>query len=377
MQRTDLPRQGSLFYTSYSGLVPFHCWYGLLGMELMYEFTREPFILEVLKDQLPNIMNLEMTYRPQIETNWPGLPAEKALPTMATDYLYGRGALFYPVMVKYTQITGEPRWKDLALDAAYTGLLGGRRKCGLQDIFMASALLNLPDDFLEADHVNKIQNLLWQAASPTLLNGDFSTWLPYRDLVIPKNGLGKPIYPNWAVEKSYPRNWHFVEGKQIISSMFMRFRPEYYEIDHEDYGLQAPALRLVMEQKKWNLKSQDLISAKTRLEPGEWLFQFRYKPSEGLSYIRMRIVLSDMEFIQGNLEAQLLEQPNLTDNRLNLKDSRLECEDANKDGWKLAKIYFSLPKRHIGWLKFNTAIAPKFEKASILLDDFQLEKITR
>ena len=89
--------------------------------------------------------------------------------------------------------------------------------------------------------MNKIQNLLYrQPAQP--LNGDFSTWLPTGSSYS-QNGLGKPIYPNWAVEKPYPRNWHFVEGKQIISSMFMRFRPEYYEIDHEDYGLQAPALR--------------------------------------------------------------------------------------------------------------------------------------
>lgn len=375
MQRSDYPRQGSLFYTSYSGLVPFHCWYGLLGMELMYEFTQDPFILKVLKEQLPNIMNLEMTYRPQIETNWPGLPAEQALPTIATDYLYGRGALFYPVMVKYAKITGEKYWQELALDAAYTGLLGGRRKCGLQDIFMASALLDLPEQFSEKEQVAKIQNLLWQAASPALLNGDFSQWLPYSDLVIPKDGLGKPRYPEWAVQKPYPRNWHFVEGKQVISSMFMRFRPEYYEVETDDYGLTQPALRLQMEQQKWYLKSQDLISAKVRLEPGDWLCKINFKSENKLASLRFAVCLNDMELSQGKLEARISESPELTSKDISLENARIECSEMGKPGWQQARIYFSLPKRHLGWLKINARIDPEAPHSSLLLDDIQLEKI--
>ena len=217
-----------------SGLVPFHCWYGLMAFLKMYELTGDPLIKQVMEKEFANIMNLNMTYRPQIETHWPGLPAEKLFPTIAADYLAGRGAFFYPVLAMYARISGKKEFLDLAVDTAYCGLLATHTAGNIQDVFMAAPLAEMPADFDEAKQLKKIRDLLRQGAAPQLLNGDFSQSLLYSDLVIPKNGIGTPRYPEWALKKPYPRYWHFVEGKQIISSMFMTYRGHYYTLDNEE-----------------------------------------------------------------------------------------------------------------------------------------------
>ena len=190
LQRTSIPRQNSIFYVTSSGLVPFHCWYGLTAFLKMYDLTRAPLIRQTAEKEFANIINLEMTYRPQIETHWPGLPAEKLFPTIATDYLFGRGAFFYPVLAMYAEVSGKKEFLDLAIDTLYCGVLASRNAGNIQDVFMASPLAGAGKDFNEKAQISKIRNLLWQGAAPALLNGDFSSSLPYCDLVIPKKGIG-------------------------------------------------------------------------------------------------------------------------------------------------------------------------------------------
>lgn len=376
MQRTNIPYQDSLFYHKNSGLVPFHCWYGLAGLIRMYDLTGNARLLALIHKEFNNAMNLEMTYRPQLETHWPGLPAEEMLPAIGIDYLLGRGSFFYPVIVRYSTITGNKKWHDLGLDTAYAGLIGGRNSGNPQDVFMAAALKDTHKDFCEEKQLAKIRDLLWRGAGASISNGDFSKTISYRDLVIPKNGIGKPRYPDWALDKAYPRHWHFVEGKQIISSQFMRTRPELYELDYEMFGCQAPSLRLRLNSSRWYLKRQSLTGAKVRIEPGRWDLSMEISFEKNSSPLWFGIVLSDLNDRRGRLLLRYENGAISTEQRDNPDAvcEGIELSPGIKPGWHRMRISFSTDKRQIGTPIVIAGLANGEVESDIRIDDIKLEE---
>ena len=377
LQRTSIPRQNSIFYVTSSGLVPFHCWYGLTAFLKMYQLTGAPLIKEVFEKEFANIMNMEMTYRPQIETHWPGMAAEKLFPTIATDYLLGRGAFFYPVLAMYAKISGKKEYIDLALDTLYCGLLASRGEGNIQDVFMASPLADAPSDFNEAKQLEKVRKLLWEGAAPQMLNGDFSTSLLYSDLVIPKKGIGAPRYPVWAVKKPYPRWWHFVEGKQIISSTFMTLRGDLYDLDNKEFGKAAPSLRLNMSTKRY-CNAGDLTSAKFRMLPGEWEYAISFKnPVDAeIKQLGMRI----MAF--GNFATRLgvtvtskgeVIRDNTSDERF--KIYALSCKETGKAGWKRLTFRFRLKEKSLGCFRIRYNMLPRKKQGFIHIDDVEIKRV--
>ena len=377
LQRTSIPRQNSLFYVTGSGLVPFHCWYGLTAFLKMYELTGDALIKQTLEKELANILNLEMTYRPQIETHWPGLPAEKLFPTIATDYLYGRGAFFYPVLAMYARMSGKKEYIDLALDTLYCGLLATRHSGNIQDVFMAAPLADAPKDFDEAKQIEKVRKLLWEGAAPQLMNGDFSTALSFRDLVIPKKGIGTPRYPEWALDKPYPRWWHLVEGKQIISSMFMTYRGYFYTLDNKEFGKAAPSLRLNMTTRRY-WSGGDLSSAKMRMEPGEWevALSFKTPKDASISLVGMRV----MGFGKFSSLVAVEFTPDFKVRKSSKNDGRfkvyaMECKDTGKPGWKRLSYRFRTDEKALGYLLLRYGMHPKAKEAHIFLDDVEIRRV--
>ena len=377
LQRTSVPRQNSLFFVTSSGLVPFHCWYGLAGFLKMYQLTGDPLIKKVLDKEFANIMDLEMTYRPQIETHWPGLPAEKLFPTIATDYLFGRGAFFYPVLAMYADVSGKKEFLDLAIDTLYCGVLASRNAGNIQDVFMASPLAAAGKDFNEKKQIEKIKNLLWQGAAPQLLNGDFSDSLLYSDLVIPQNGIGTPRYPDWALKKPYPRNWHFVEGKQVISSMFMTYRGYYYTLDNKEYGKAAPSLRLDMTTKRY-FSGGDLNSAKFRMEPGEWEVALSVK--DPVNAVIKQLGMRIMAFGKYSVQISVALAPGgkvVPDKKSSelFKLYALSSKETGKPGWKRISFRFRLKEKALGYFRMVYNMLPKAKEAHIHLDDVEIKRI--
>ena len=376
LQRTSVPRQNSLFYVTTSGLVPFHCWYGLTAFLKMYHLTGDPLIRKVLEKEFANIMNLEMTFRPQIETHWPGLPAEQLMPTIATDYLFGRGAFFYPVLAMYAEMTGNKKYLELAVDTLYSGLLASRSKGNIQDVFMAAPLGALPENFDEAKQLEKIRRLLWAGAAPKLLNGDFSHSLLYSDLVIPKKGIGTPRYPEWALKKPYPRWWHLVEGKQIISSMFMTFRGYYYTLDTREYGKAAPSLRLDMSTRRY-FSGSDLTSARFQMLPGEWEFSVSLKKGSDTSIKRigMRIIAF------GKYTSRV--SVGITSDGKIIKDEKsdprfglhaVSWSETGKPNWRRLTFKFRLAEKALGSFFMDYGMLPRAKEAHIHLDDVEIRR---
>ena len=377
LQRTSIPRQNSLFYVTSSGLVPFHCWYGLTAFLKMYMLTGNPLIKETLEKEFANIMNFEMTYRPQIETHWPGLPAEKLFPTIATDYLFGRGAFFYPVLAMYAKVSGKKEYLDLAVDTAYCGILATRIRGNIQDVFMAAPLAALPDNFSEAKQLQKIKKLLWQGAAPELLNGNFNESLLYSELVIPQKGIGSPRYPQWALKKPYPRYWHLVEGKQIISSMFMTFRGNYYTLDHKEFGRSAPSLRLDMTTKKY-FSSGDLTSAKFRMEPGEWEYAVSIKKSRDTEIRQIGMRLLGFGKYSARIGVKITPENKVehdTTTHPDFKLSALSYKETNKPGWKKLTFRFRIKERSLGVFRMVYKMLAKVKEAQIHVDDVEIRRI--
>ena len=374
LQRTSIPRQNSLFYVTSSGLVPFHCWYGLTAFLKMYELTSDPLIRETAEKEFANIMNLEMTYRPQIETHWPGLPAEQLRPTIAADYLFGRGAFFYPVLAMYAKMTGKKEYIDLAVDTLYCGLLAARTAGNIQDVFMASPLSLLPENFDEAKQIAKVRKLLQQGSASKLLNGEFSETILYSDLVIPRKGIGSPRYPEWAVKKPYPRYWHFVEGKQIISSMFMTFRGFYYTLDHQEFGKKAPSLRLDMTDKIY-FGGTDLTSAKFKMAPGEWRFGISMKKKSDVQLKRIGLRLMTFGKSPRNVSVAITHNNKvIPDDKSDpeIKICNISFKDMEKPGWQRLTFNFRLSERSLGTFYMHYAMLARVKNAVMYIDDVEI-----
>jgi len=377
LQRTDIPRQNSLFYVRNSGLVPFHCWYGLTALLKMYELSPDLLIRTVLDREFANIMNLEMTYRPQLETHWPGLPAEKMFPAIATDYLLGRGAFFYPVLARYARLTGKKEYRDLAVDTLYCGLLAARNAGTVQDVFMASALTDLPHDFDEKAQTAKIEDLLWNGAAPELANGGFGDTISYRDLVIPKHGIGKPVYPPWALDKPYPKHWHFIEGKQIISSNSMTLRGYFYTLDDKEFGEAPPSLRLDLAAKPF-FNGGNLTGAKFRLTPGEWEYSLAVKMSGGVKLTRVGLRILPFGKAPSRIGVALTAGGQVTaDDSADREPavSDVTWRDTGKPGWKRLSFRFRVREKALGIYRIVYKMQSRVQSAHIHLDDARVRRI--
>ena len=242
---------------------------------------------------------------------------------------------------------------------------------------MAAPLAALPENFSEARQLQKIKKLLWQGAAPELLNGDFSQTLLYSDLVIPKKGIGSPRYPQWALKKPYPRYWHLVEGKQIISSMFMTFRGHYYILDHKEFGRSAPSLRLDMTTKKY-FSSGDLTSAKFRMEPGEWEYAVSIKKSRDTEIRQIGMRLLGFGKYSARIGVKITPENKVehdTTTHPDFKLSALSYKDTGKPGWKKLTFRFRIKERALGVFRMVYKMLPKVKEAQIHVDDVEIRRI--
>jgi hypothetical protein len=242
---------------------------------------------------------------------------------------------------------------------------------------MAAPLAALPENFDEAKQMKKIKDLLWRGAAPGLLNGDFSQSLLYSDLVIPKKGMGTPRYPEWAVKKPYPKYWHFTEGKQIISSMFMTFRGGYYTFDGKEFGNSAPALRLDMSSRQY-FAGNDLTSAKFRMEPGEWEFAVSVKKAEDteIRQIGMRLLGFGKYSARIGVKITAANRAGRDEtSHPDFKLSHLSYKDTGKPGWKRLTFRFRLPERTLGIFRMVYSKLPKVKTANIHVDDVEIRRI--
>jgi len=77
-------------------------------------------------------------------------------------------------MAAYARITGEEKYRDLAIKVAYARILEGKLDGGTADILMTAPFADLPPGFDEPKMVEEVKSIYLNGAAKELLNGDFS-----------------------------------------------------------------------------------------------------------------------------------------------------------------------------------------------------------
>ena len=242
---------------------------------------------------------------------------------------------------------------------------------------MASPLADLPEDFDEKAKLAEMRDLLWNGAAPELANGGFGDTISYRDLVIPKNGIGSPVYPEWALDKPYPKHWHFIEGKQIISSNSMTLRGYFYTLDGKDFGESAPSLRLELAPKPF-FNGGNLTSAKFRLTPGEWEYSLAVKLTGGAELPRAGLRILPLGGTPARIGAAVTAENRLIADDTADKEpaiSDVSYTETGKPGWKKLSFRFRVKEKALGIFRVVYKLRPKVKTAQIRLDDAKVRRI--
>lgn len=367
MQRTTRHRENSLFYWTNSGVVPFAGWYGLAGLLKMYEITGEKTLLPHIRNEIANTLDLELLYRVHLEELYPNLPAEKTLPLIASDYVGGRGSYFYPVMAAYARITGEEKYRDLAIKVAYARILEGKLDGGTADILMTAPFADLPPGFDEPKMVEEVKSIYLNGAAKELLNGDFSQTRSYAEMMTPKRP--DAVAPKWARDIPYPRHWHFNAGKEFTATEFMRYRAELYTLD-------KGTLTLHFNRDKWYAQTINFDSARIAFLPGTWKFKGKVKSDENTGYIFFSFRFSDFQHVRGILKLPVKAgaEPELLSNTPALP--KLLGHSLSKpdiDGFVTVEAEFEVTKPSVGHILFCGSLLQGKEHGEISIRQLEFK----
>lgn len=369
MQRTTRNREDCLFYWRNSGVVPFACWYGCAGLLKMHDITGDKTLLPVLRKEIANSLDMELTYRVHLEELYPNLPAEKTLPLIASDYVGGRGSYFYPVMAGYSRITGDPAWRDLAIKVAYARILEGKLDGGTADILMTAPFAALPEDFDETRLIREIRSIYMNGAAKELLNGDFRQVRSYAEMMTPRRP--DAITPAWAKEIPYPRFWRFNAGKEFTATEFMRYRPELY-------SLSDGTLQLHFDRKKWYAQTINFDSARIAFQPGSWKFRGRVRLDRHTANATFHFYFSNFKdtravvmlpVISGAAPRVLSRTPALPQ----IVSHTVSRPD--KNGFYSVEVEFNVKTPSVGYLLFRGTLAAGKEQGLVEVRELEFKPV--
>lgn len=366
MQRTTRHRENSLFYWVNSGIAPFACWYGLAGLLKMYEITGNKSLLPHIRNEIAISLDIESLYRVHLEELYPNLPAEKTLPLIASDYVGGRGSYFYPVMTACSRVTGEKKYRDLAIKVAYARILEG--KSDVADILMSAPFLDLPAGFDDEKMIKEVKAIYFDGAAKELLNGDFSQTRSYAEMMTPKRPDG--ITPRWARNIPYPRYWRLNAGKQFTATEFMRYRPLLYTLGNN-------TLTLRFNRKRWfTRRTINFDSARIKFLPGIWKFKGKVKTDKNTGNPLFRFFFSDFRHPQGilTLAAKPGAKPYLQSATPALpKLLSYSVSKPDQDGFVTVKAEFDVTVPEVGFIYFSGFLLPGKARGEIKIRELEFK----
>jgi len=335
------------------GLVPFHGWYGCTALIKMRRESGDQALLPHIRREVETVMDMNL-YRLDLEQLWPGLPPETAWPIACADFARHRGAMFYPVMTGYTQISGDPKWADLALRSLYAGALEGRAIRTQQAVLASAGLSAAPAGAGEEQLLAQARDLLWGAAAPGLLNGDFS------------------------MSKDYWDHWRPCSGKSLAHhESWQRERRLQASLDAERFKGGAPSLRIALTSKRAYGRSLSMDSARFQMEPGAWRFSGWVCSEPQISPLRVGLWLRPLN---GECEALRFALPpkagavecSGADKMVEVSACRVS--DADAQGWRQWVLELRAPARLVAHLAFNAALT-KGTEGSLWLDGIEAARV--
>ena len=392
-EKTNLTekRHDDTLFPWHARLDPYQVWYGACAFMEMYMLTGEKSLLDSFHREMKASFNTEFYYL-DLKECWPGLPPEKGFPIHLGFLSRHRGSLIYPLLVFQSKIDKNPELLKLAQQAAYTDWCTGRMSGGVATDFFR--LSGQEGKRPEAELLAEAKELVFNAASPKILNSDFSLspdWFVYWHLPALRQMGYDSAVKEWplAKDKDFKKlDEEYLRFNHKVSPWRNYSRRLGY-LDRDDYGEAAPALRVQLSSK-WSLGiGATVAGAYVRMDPGRWRWRASFKSDETLdqkSFARMQL------FIPGERKQFLSVNFNDKPDKINLQNHGpvILCNDpvdhqasnatfkilpGKKPGWKILEMDFTLPTPMIGMPMFYLYLAPGHVDSFTLLDDFSLEKI--
>ena len=366
-------------------LDPYQVWYGCCAFMEMYFLSGDKVLLDWFRREMKSSMNMDF-YELDLKEQWPGLPPAEGYPIQLGFNSRHRGSLIYPNLVFLSQIDNKPELITLAQKTAYADWCAGAGYGG--DSLEYFRLCVLTGGIPEKQLIHSAKEMIFNAAAPKLLNGDFShspKWFTYWNL----HGLRQMGYDNAIDEWPLVKEKNFKALNQVRMERFAnRVSPwRYYArllgyLDNETYGKAAPALRMQLSSG-WALGRTAVVGgACVQMTPGKWKWSFSYKADKALSkqsFCRLTL----FEPGKANQFPTISLDPSI---KADVKDigpvkgsytnRKVSIKDGAKPGWKDLEFSFDLPRASVARPMFYLYLDPGHKEAFVWFDDIKLEKLS-
>lgn len=333
-------------------LVPYHGWYGCVALLKMYQESGDERILPHLHREVPVVMEMGL-YRLDLEQLWPGVPPEEGWPIICSDFARHRGNVLYPTLIGYAELTGDDRWGELARRALYAGAVKGRAVASPQAVLASAAQAAIPDGMTEEELLAEAGDLLWRAAAPTLLNGDFTL-----------------STENWE-------HWRPFPGKSLAHhDTWQETRAELAALDNEQFRTGAPSIRFDLTTGHRYGRGITMDSARFQLAPGAFRLSGWVRTDDNVSVRAPRLFVMPLD---GSYDSLTFAVPadggEVEPSNASILEV-LSCEAAapDADGWQRWSIEFRAPQRAVATLHVGASLSSGREGRA-WFDDMQLEPL--
>ena len=384
MENSD--RRDDSIFTWGSRLDPFHVWYGTTALIKMYRLTGNKDLLKSIHREVKASMNMDF-YKLDLKEMWPGLPPEKGWPIAIALYnARHRGSMFYPMMLEYSRITGDAKWIKLALLSFYIDLLEGHSHNDYYSVFRTAPLLDCPENLTEKELIDEAKNLLWDASSPSLLNGDFSMspawwkyWRPSADRQMGHDDLiGKWDITTAGSGKKLEEEWR--AGKNQYVSAWQYYRRRLASLDNTVYKSKAPSLRINLGTDWIFGKYCSIDTARIRMEPGTYCFTGWFKADNIRdAWMRIETYPLDGRFTSyGFYLYPVKEKPESSgfySSPTDFKTKSVSLTSPDNKGWFKMTHEFEVLYKCIIDLRFMCYLAEGSKEGHFWLDDIDLKKL--
>ena len=375
-------RKDQTLFRWHGRLDPFHVWYGCTAMMEMYLLTRDESILPSFRREIENSLNPDF-YRNDLQELYSGAPFEETFPIHAGFLSCHRGALYYPLMKFYSELTGNQKYLEQARIAAYSAFMPGIPKAWPMDAMRLAVLDGTSENALLA----RMFALHKKAAAREVLNGDFSKsadWYSNWHLPAGRQMSYDDAVKVWPLreKKEFPKLINEYREREELVSPWRGYSRNFGWMDHKVFGEKAPSLRVTLSSGWAMGKSTTLACSAIFVEKGTYRFSGRYRADAGIAPAtsiffhmtpfgekRARAIFPLMN--EGKFKVETYTAQNYAKN---LSGS---VKPWRKAGWKEFEFTFTANVPLFLAPQLNFKLNKKSAEAHIHVDDFKFERVEK
>lgn len=329
-------------------LVPFHSWYGIIAMQRMATLSDNQELQALIHKEITATLNPEL-YDLDLLELWPGVSPEEGKPIMLADVARHRGSFFYPGLTTASEQDPSGPYAQLALDSLYVWAVEGRNTNNIQAIVSSPPLNLAPRVTTEKELVQKAADLLWRAAAPTLLNGDFS------------------------MSDEYWHHWRPFPGKSLSHhTNWQRRRQTMATLDSETVHSGKHSLRLNLNTDTFR-SSIAVDTHRFQMDQGTHTLSGWLRWDEGADDLFVRFQVRDLAGNHTSATVNLYDQqPATASNTPSLQFISAQLDAPDPAGWRKLTLHIRVPKRVVANLYFSSKLKRGSTQGHLWIDDFKL-----